>query len=237
MVIYKLFWDEFSSWYLEWIKPAYGEGIDEVTYKETLSFFDAMLKLLHPFMPFITEELWQNLEERKEGDSLMVDLLPKAEASKEELLNQVELVKELISHIRSVRLQKNIANKDAIILEVIGENPYAKYQKLVEKLCNLEQINEVDVQSEGAVTFMVATTEFAIPLGNLIDVDAEIERMEAELKHKEGFLKGVLKKLSNERFVQNAPAAVIELERKKQADTESIIASLQESIKSLKASK
>lgn len=237
MVIYKLFWDEFSSWYLEWIKPAYGEGIDEVTYKETLSFFDAMLKLLHPFMPFITEELWQNLEERKEGDSLMVDLLPKAEASKEELLNQVELVKELISHIRSVRLQKNIANKDAIILEVIGENPYAKHQKLVEKLCNLEQINEVDVQSEGAVTFMVATTEFAIPLGNLIDVDAEIERMEAELKHKEGFLKGVLKKLSNERFVQNAPAAVIELERKKQADTESIIASLQESIKSLKASK
>lgn len=237
MVIYKLFWDEFSSWYLEWIKPAYGEGIDEVTYKETLSFFDAMLKLLHPFMPFITEELWQNLEERKEGDSLMVDLLPKAEASKEELLNQVELVKELISHIRSVRLQKNIANKDAIILEVIGENPYAKYQKLVEKLCNLEQINEVDVQSEGAVTFMVATTEFAIPLGNLIDVDAEIERMEAELKHKEGFLKGVLKKLSNERFVQNAPTAVIELERKKQADTESIIASLQESIKSLKASK
>ncbi len=237
MVIYKLFWDEFSSWYLEWIKPAYGEGIDEVTYKETLSFFDAMLKLLHPFMPFITEELWQNLEERKEGDSLMVDLLPKAEASKEELLNQVELVKELISHIRSVRLQKNIANKDAIILEVIGENPYAKHQKLVEKLCNLEQINEVDVQSEGAVTFMVATTEFAIPLGNLIDVDAEIERMEAELKHKEGFLKGVLKKLSNERFVQNAPTAVIELERKKQADTESIIASLQESIKSLKASK
>ena len=236
MAVYKLFWDEFSSWYLEMIKPAYGQGIDRATYNATLGYLDNLLHLLHPFMPFITEELWQQMAERNvgEGESLMVSALNMNTTVDADNVAQFEVVKDIISNIRSIRLQKNIAQKEALELQVLGENPVAAFNAVVQKMCNLSSIEVVESKAEGAASFMVGTTEFAVPLGNMIDVEAEIARMEAELKHKEGFLQGVLKKLSNEKFVNNAPAAVIEMERKKQADAESIIKSLKESISALK---
>ena len=234
MAVYKLFWDEFSSWYLEMIKPAYGQPISKQVYDTTIGFFDNLLHLLHPFMPFITEELWQHIADRKEGESLMVSPMAAPAAYDEAIIAQFEAVKEVISSIRAIRLQKNIAQKETLDLQVIGENPVAEYNAVITKMCNLSAIQAVEAKADGAAAFMVGTTEFAVPLGNMIDVEAEIARMEAELKHKEGFLAGVMKKLSNEKFVNNAPAAVIELERKKQADAESIIKSLKESIAALK---
>ena len=234
MAVYKLFWDEFSAWYLEMIKPAYGQPVSRKVYDTTIAFFDNLLHLLHPFMPFITEELWQHIADRKDGESLMVSPMAAPAAYDEELLKQFEAVKEVISNIRAIRLQKNIAQKEELELQVVGENPVAAYTAVITKMCNLSAIQSVTSKTEGAASFMVGTTEYAVPLGNLIDVEAEIARMEAELKHKEGFLQGVMKKLSNEKFVNNAPAAVIELERKKQADAESIIKSLKESIAALK---
>ena len=237
MAVYKLFWDEFSSWYLEMIKPAYGQPISKQVYDTTIGFFDNLLHLLHPFMPFITEELWQHIIDRKEGESLMVSPMTVASEVDEELVRQFELVKEVIAGVRSIRLQKNIAQKESLELQVLGSNPVAAFDAVVKKMCNLSAIQVTEAKADGAAAFMVGTTEYAVPLGNMIDVEAEIARMEAELKHKEGFLQGVLKKLSNEKFVNNAPAAVIELERKKQADAESIISSLKESIASLRAKK
>ena len=236
MAVYKLFWDEFSSWYLEVIKPAYGQPISKEVYDRTIGFFDNLLHLLHPFMPFITEELWQHLCERREGESLMVSPMMPLAAYDDVLLQQFEVVKEVISNVRAIRLQKNIAQKEALELQVVGSNVVAAFDAVLSKMCNLSAIHVVENKVEGAAAFMVGTTEYAVPLGNLVDVEAEIARMEAELKHKEGFLQGVLKKLSNEKFVNNAPAAVIELERKKQADAESIIKSLKESIAALKKS-
>ncbi len=237
MAVYKLFWDEFSSWYLEMIKPAYGQPISKQVYDTTIGFFDNLLHLLHPFMPFITEELWQHIIDRKEGESLMVSPMTVASEVDEELVRQFELVKEVIAGVRSIRLQKNIAQKESLELQVLGSNPVAAFDAVVKKMCNLSAIQVTEAKADGAAAFMVGTTEYAVPLGNMIDVEAEIARMEAELKHKEGFLQGVLKKLSNEKFVNNAPAAVIELERKKQADAESIISSLKENIASLRAKK
>ena len=234
MAVYKLFWDEFSSWYLEMIKPAYGQAIDRCTYNATLCFMDNLLHLLHPFMPFITEELWQQMCEREDGESLMVSALTLDSYVDTDFVKQFEVVKEVISNIRTIRLQKNIAQKEALELQVVGEYPVVEFNAVITKMCNLSAITVVDAKAEGAASFMVGTTEFAVPLGNMIDVEAEIARMEAELKHKEGFLQGVLKKLSNEKFVNNAPAAVIEIERKKQSDAESIIKSLKESIAALK---
>ena len=234
MAVYKLFWDEFSSWYLEMIKPAYGQPINRKVYEATIGFFDNLLHLLHPFMPFITEELWQHLCDRTDGESLMVSPLSMSALVDEDIIREFETVKEVISNIRSIRLQKNIAQKEALELQVIGENPVAAFNAVITKMCNLSSINIVENKADGAASFMVGTTEYAVPLGNMIDVEAEIARMEAELKHKEGFLQGVLKKLGNEKFVNNAPAAVLEMERKKQADAESIIKSLKESIAALK---
>ena len=234
MAVYKLFWDEFSSWYLEMVKPAYGQPIAREIYEATIRFFDALLHQLHPFMPFITEELWQHLAERKEGESLMVSPMQPLAPADETLVAEFETVKEVISNLRSIRLQKNIAQKEALELQVVGENPVEAYAAVITKMCNLSAIQSVESKADGAASFMIGTTEYAVPLGNLIDVEAEIARMEAELKHKEGFLAGVMKKLNNEKFVNNAPAAVIELERKKQADAESIIRSLKESIAALK---
>ena len=234
MAVYKLFWDEFSSWYLEMIKPAYGQGIHSSIHSAAISYFDNLLHLLHPFMPFITEELWQQMYEREEGESLMVCPLTINTYVDSETVRQFEVVKEVISNVRSIRLQKNIAQKETLELQVVGENPIAEFNPVIMKMCNLSAIDVVDTKTEGAASFMVGTTEYAVPLGNMIDVEAEIARMEAELKHKEGFLQGVMKKLSNEKFVNNAPAAVLELERKKQADAESIINSLKESIAALK---
>ena len=234
MAVYKLFWDEFSSWYLEMIKPAYGQPISKTVYDTTIRFFDNLLHLLHPFMPFITEELWQHIIDRKDGESLMVSPMTAPGEVDEAIVREFEVVKEIISNVRSIRLQKNIAQKEALELQAVGENPVAAFNAVIAKMCNLSAIQVVETKADGAAAFMVGTTEYAVPLGNMIDVEAEIARMEAELKHKEGFLQGVLKKLSNEKFVNNAPAAVIELERKKQADAESIIKSLKESIAALK---
>ena len=236
MAVYKLFWDEFSSWYLEMIKPAYGQPIDQKTYDETLRFFDNLLKLLHPFMPFITEELWQHIYDRKEGESIMLSVL-KLDApteADEKLIADIELVKNIVAGVRTVRNQKNIAPKEALKLEVVEQNPVAAYEPVIKKMANLESIETVAQKGEGTASFLVGTTEFAVPLGNLIDVEAEIAKQEAELKHLEGFLIGVQKKLSNEKFVANAPAAVVEMERKKQADAESKIAALKESLAKLK---
>ena len=234
MAVYKLFWDEFSAWYLEMIKPAYGQPVSREVYDRTIGFFDNLLHLLHPFMPFITEELWQHIAERREGESLMVSPMGAPLPADEALLRQFEAVKEVISNVRAIRLQKNIAQKETLELQVVGQNPIEPFNAVLVKMCNLSAISVVEAKADGAAAFMVGTTEYAVPLGNLIDVEAEIARMEAELKHKEGFLQGVLKKLSNEKFVAHAPAAVIELERKKQADAESIIKSLKESIAALK---
>ena len=234
MAVYKLFWDEFSSWYLEMVKPTYGQPIDKVTYEKTLAFFETLLKLLHPFMPFITEELWQHIYDRQPGESIMTQTLVKDMPYNEALIAQFEAVKEVISGIRTIRLQKNIAQKEALALEVTGENPVAGFGSVIAKLCNLSEIKQVETKSEGAAAFMVGTTEYAVPLGNLINVEEELKKLEADLKYQEGFLQSVMKKLSNEKFVSKAPANVIEMERKKQADAETKIAALKESIAALK---
>ena len=234
MAVYKLFWDEFSSWYLEMVKPAYGQPIDKVTYEKTLAFFETLLKLLHPFMPFITEELWQHIYNRQPGESIMTQTLVKDMPYNEALIAQFEAVKEVISGIRTIRLQKNIAQKEVLALEVTGENPVAGFGSVIAKLCNLSEIKQVETKSEGAAAFMVGTTEYAVPLGNLINVEEELKKLEADLKYQEGFLQSVMKKLSNEKFVSKAPANVIEMERKKQADAETKIAALKESIAALK---
>ncbi len=230
MKVYKLFWDEFSSWYLEIVKPAYGQPIDRKTFEQTLSFFDYLLKLLHPFMPFITEELWQALETREEGASIMVARLPELKTVDDKLLSEFEAVKELIAAVRTIRLQKNIAQKEALTLNPVGKNDFAQYNSVVAKLCNLQRIDVVETKTEGSASFMVGTSEYAIPVGNLIDVDDELKKLNADLKYYEGFLKSVMAKLSNERFVQNAKPEIVTNERKKQADAESKIATIKESI-------
>ena len=239
MTVYKLFWDEFSSWYLEMVKPAYGEPIDKKTYDATLNFFENLLMMLHPFMPFITEELWQHIYERKDGESIMsVKLeIPVADEHELKLIADVESVKQMVAGVRTVRNQKNIPNKEKLRLQVVGENNFSQYNCVVEKMANLGGIDVVEQKDGTAAAFMVDTFEYAVPLGDMIDVDAEIEKQEAQLKHLEGFLAGVMKKLSNERFVANAPEAVVALERKKQSDSEEKIAALKESIASLKSKK
>ena len=243
MAVYKLFWDEFSSWYLEMVKPAYINGepqpIDKQTYDKTLEFFDILLKMLHPFMPFITEELWQHLYDRKDGESIMrVSLqLPDPTKADDELTAQMEYVKQVVSGVRMVRNQKNIAPKEQLDLQVVGKNNYAAFDAVTIKMANLKGISVVAEKDATASAFMVGTEEFAVPLGDMIDVEAEIAKMEAQLQHLEGFLAGVKKKLSNERFVANAPEAVVALERKKQSDSEEKIAALKESIAALKGQK
>jgi valyl-tRNA synthetase len=216
------------------IKPVYGQPIDKVTFEKTLSYFDGLLKLLHPFMPFITEELWQHLYDRKEGESLMVQKMEFAKNWNEKVITDFEIVKEIISGIRNIRTQKQIAQKEVLSLQVVGDNAVATFNDIIAKLCNLSDIRVVENKSEGAVNFMVGTTEYAVPLGNLIDVEEELKKLEADLAYEEGFLKSVQKKLSNENFVSKAPAKVIEMERKKQADAENRIAVIKESIAALK---
>ena len=235
MAVYRLFWDEFSSWYLEIVKPAYGCAIDKQTYDATLHYFDALLRLLHPFMPFITEELWQAIEERKVGESIMTQSVKIfADKYDEQLIADVETAKSIISGVRTIRLQKNIAQKETLALEVVGAHSVAAYNAIIEKMGNLEAINVVEVKSDGTSSFMVGTTEYAVPLGSLIDVEAEVAKLQAELTYLEGFLNSVMKKLSNERFVSNAPEAVVAAERKKQADAESKIAAIKETLEKLK---
>ena len=233
MAVYKLFWDEFSSWYLEMVKPAYGQPIDRATYEATLGFFDTLLRLLHPFMPFITEELWQHIAERKDGESIMTAQLPKAGEIDEATITAVNTAKEIIAGVRTVRLQKNIPNKEALELQQVA-TAEVPVLPIVMKLANLSAVNNVTEKDATAASFLVGTTEYAVPLGNNINVEEELKKLEADLKYNEGFLQSVLKKLSNEKFVNNAPAKVIEMERKKQTDAEAKIATLKESIAALK---
>ena len=236
MTVYKLFWDEFSSWYLEMVKPAYGQPIDQKSYDATLRFFDALLKMLHPFMPFITEELWQHIYDRKDGESIMREKLeiPAPAAEEQKLAADIEAVKQIIAGVRTVRNQKNIAQKEQLSLQVVGKNDFEAYNDVTLKMANLDKIEVIAEKSADASSFMVGTDEFAVPLGDLIDVAAEIEKAEAQLKHLEGFLMGVRKKLSNENFVAHAPEKVVALERKKESDSVEKIAALKATIEELK---
>ena len=236
MTVYKLFWDEFSSWYLEMVKPAYGQPIDKQSYEATLKFFDALLKMLHPFMPFITEELWQHIYDRKDGESIMREKLeiPAPTAEEKKLAADIENVKQIIAGVRTVRNQKNIAQKEQLTLQVVGKNDFEAYNDVTLKMANLDKIEVISEKSADASSFMVGTDEFAIPLGDLIDVAAEIEKAEAQLKHLEGFLMGVRKKLSNENFVAHAPEKVVALERKKESDSVEKIAALKATIEELR---
>ena len=223
MAVYKLFWDEFSSWYLEMVKPGYQQPVDKSTYLSTLGFFDALLRLLHPFMPFITEELWQALEPRKEGESLMVALIPEVAPVDNLYLEDFEIAKEIVGGVRTIRLQKNIPNKEALELQVLGEHN-DHFNSVIAKMCNLSSIIRTEEKAAGSASFLVRT----------INVEEELAKLQDELKYQQGFLAFVMKKLSNESFVSKAPAKVIEMERKKQADAESKIKSIEESIAALK---
>ena len=236
MVVYRLFWDDFSSWYLEMVKPEYGQPIDNETYDATLKFFETLLKMLHPFMPFITEELWQHIYDRKDGESIMRDRLELAAPTDSDntLSTGMENVRQIVSNIRTVRNQRNIPFKDALELHCIGSNGYGKYMSVISKMANLKDVKVVSAKDATAASFMVGTDEFAIPLGDMIDVKAEIEKLEAQLKHLEGFLNGINKKLTNEKFISNAPEAVVAMERKKKKDSEEKIAVIRESLKALK---
>ena len=243
MAAFKLFTDEFSGWYLEMIKPAYQAPIDKETLKATLSFFELLMKIIHPFMPFISEELWQHLAERKDGESIMVNPLTveTLQEKEKDLLEQYKIAKQIISGVRAVRSSKNIAQKETMTMEVVLDNPEERnitrcpaLGATIKKMANLSEINYVSQKGDGSASFMVGTTEYAVPLGNLIDTAAEIEKAETEIKRLEGFLAGIMKKLSNEKFTAHAPAQVVELERKKKADAESKIASLKESVAALK---
>ena len=217
------------------IKPEYGKPVDQQTYDTTLRFFDALLKMLHPFMPFITEELWQHLYQRKEGESIMLSTLTldAPTQSGAMLCQDIETVKQVVGGVRMVRNQKNIAPKEPLILQAVGENTIKAYQSVITKMASLRSMEVVSEKTTDASSFMVGTCEYAVPVGDLIDVEAELQKQTKELAHLEGFLAGIKKKLSNESFVAHAPEAVVERERKKQADSEEKIAALRLSIAEL----
>ena len=237
MTIFKLFTDEFSGWYLEMIKPAYQAPIDQATYDATLRFFDILMKVIHPFMPFITEEIWQHIYPRQEGESIMTSRLQVSAPFKEDIriLADADIMKQIVAGVRAVRNQKNIAPKEPLVLQIVGQNPVPALSCVVMKMANLSQIDIVsDHKEDGSSEFLVGTTVFAVPLAGLIDVDAEIQKARAQLEHLRGFLAGIEKKLSNENFIAHAPEQVIALERKKKADSESKIATLLVTLEKLK---
>ena len=233
MVLYRLFWEEFSAWYLEAVKPAFGQPMDRATMNATLNYFDTLLRLLHPFMPFITEELWQHLDERKDGESIMYARIPEPEQADANILKAMADAKEIVAGVRNVRKAKNLPNKEQLTLQAVGglNNPL---ERIITKLAGLEKIETVTEKDPTAAAFMVGTAEFAVPLAGSIDVEAEIEKLEADLKYTRGFLASVDKKLSNERFVANAPEAVVANERKKKADAESKIATMEQALQQLR---
>ncbi len=234
MAIYRLFWDEFSSWYLEMVKPAYGSPIDARTYNATLGFFDSLLRLMHPFMPFITEELWQNIAPRREGESIMYSALPSCNGGAASVLADIEAAKEIIVGVRAVRAQKNLPNKEALVLNIVdADAPAGNVAALISKMANLSAINGNSAKDAAAASFMVGTQEYNIPLAGSIDVEAELKRINKDIEYYEGFLASVMKKLSNERFVAKAPEAVIEAERRKQADAQSKLETLRASLAAL----
>jgi len=235
LVAYRLFWDEFSGWLLEMVKPAYGDAIDECTLKAVKSIFERLMQMLHPFMPFLTEEIWQDIAERKEGESICVSAAKVAEEADEKLLARFELAKEVISAVRNVRKQKNLPNKDALTLKVIVDENYpAEYESVITKMANLTSVERVEEKDATAAAFIVKTTQYFVPLGGLIDVEAERQKMSEELTYLEGFLASVMKKLSNERFVSSAPEKVVANERAKKADAEAKIAAIKERLEQLK---
>lgn len=232
MTIYRLFWDEFSSWYLEMVKPDYQKPVDRKTLDATLGYFDSLLRMLHPFMPFITEELWQHLSERREGESIMYALMPAAQETDDRVLADMEIAKEIVNGVRGVRASRNIPNRDKLTLNVVNSGIPDK--EVIVRLAGLDSIGDVTEKDPAAASFMVGTTEFNVPLSNNIDVEAEIAKLTKELDYLEGFKASVNKKLMNERFVNNAPAAVVEGERKKLADAETKIASITATLAALK---
>lgn len=236
MAIYRLFWDEFSAWYLEMVKPAFGQPVDKTTYEATLGFFDALLRLMHPFMPFITEELWQNLAARRDGESIMYAPVPEGNGADANVLAAMETAKEIVTGVRAVRAQKNIPQKETLELRVVGTAaPAGEISALITKLANLSAIEGDAEKDAAAATFMVGTQEYAVPLAGNIDVEAEKTRLQKDIAYYEGFLASVQKKLANEKFVSKAPAAVIEGERRKQADAQSKLATLRASLSALSA--
>ncbi len=235
MEVYHLFWDEFSSWYLEMIKPAYGEPIDGATLEATLGIFEKLIEMLHPFMPFITEEIWQHVRERKDGESIMYSLKKSTVFTPEDekLISEIEHVKQIVVGIRAVRAEKNIAPREELQLNVVNAEINATYVSTIKKMAKISAINTVDEKDGLSSSFIVGTTEYAIPLGNLIDVEAERAKANAELEHLEKFLASIEKKLSNEKFTAHAPEKVVEMERKKLSDTQSKIATIKETLKTL----
>ena len=229
MTVYKLFRDEFSSWYLEMVKPAYGHPADAATHTATLAFFEKLMRLLHPFMPFITEEVWQSLSGRKAGESIMVLRMPEAGGKDEKTVADFEVVKQIVAGIRSVRLERNIPSRETLRLHVVSGEHRPGYDAVIRKICNLESIVRAEKDATAA-SFMVGTVEYAVPLGGTINVDEEAGKMEQEIAYLEGFLRSVMKKLGNEKFVANAKPEIVAIERKKQADAESKIKTLRESI-------
>jgi len=235
MRIYKLFWDDFSGWYLEMVKPAYQQPTDKTTMEATRHYFDLLMRLIHPFMPFVTEEIWQDLAPRAEGESIMYAPMPVAEQVDEALLARFTLAMEVISGVRNVRKQKNIAQKNTLQLNVIEDENYPKeYAPVIAKMCNLETITSIEEKDPTADAFIVKTTQYFIPMGDQIDVEAEMKKLTEELTYLEGFLGSVMKKLSNERFVQSAPEKVVANERAKKADAEAKIAAIKERMAALK---
>lgn len=233
MTAYKLFRDEFSAWYLEAVKPAYGQPIDAKTYRSTISLFEKLMLTLHPFMPFITEEVWQALADRQPGESIMVTQQPRPEQTNDRLTADFEVVKSIVAGVRSIRLERNIPNKESLTLQVVTGDHNEAYNPVIMKMCNVDTIVRAPKDATAA-SFMVGTTEYAVPLGNTIDVAEEIQKMEAEIDYLEGFLRSVMKKLGNEKFVANAKPEVVAVERKKRADAESKLALLRESVAKLK---
>ncbi len=234
MSIYRLFWDEFSSWYLEVVKPAYGQPIDSATYDATLGFFDTLLRLLHPFMPFITEELWQHLAERKPGESIMYALIPQAETFDAPIISKFESLKEIVAGIRTIRKQKQIPQKDGLMLQVKGKHDDTLDAILI-KMANLTAIDFVEEKSPTAAAFIVGSSEYSVPLESKINVEEELAKLNKELDYYTKFLAGVEKKLANEKFVNNAPEAVVAVERKKQSDATEKLAAIRASIAALQA--
>jgi valyl-tRNA synthetase len=237
MIVYKIFWDEFSSWYLETVKPMYQKPVDRITYEATMGFIDSLMHMLHPFMPFITEEIWQLISERKPGESLMVSSMPAPESYDKKLRRHFEEIKEVITSIRSVRKEKKIAPRESLKLLVRATegSKYREYlQPVIIKLANLSAVEKIAEEPEGSVSFIVKNVEYFVPVGSMVDAGEELEKLKEELSYSQGFLRSVEKKLSNERFVLNAPEQVVEKERQKMADTEGKIAVLEAQIKKLK---
>jgi valyl-tRNA synthetase len=235
MNLYRLFWDDFSSWYLEIVKPAYQQPVDRTTYEHTVTYFEKLMQLLHPFMPFITEEIWHLIREREDSDCIMISAMPKVEKHDVNLVQSFEKVKEIITSVRSIRKEKELGNKDELELKMNGEFDDT-FSPIIKKMANVTEIEKIQEKLENAVSFMVGTTEFYVPMEDILDVEEEIKKLQEELDYTKGFLNAVMKKLDNEKFVQNAPEKVVNMEKKKKEDAESKIKTLEERINSLKNS-